>query len=80
MTATPDTMAGMSPQHKGLIPADDQARIRAAMTAREAAYDELVAAVIDAAEHGASVRELAEFTGLSTNTITRWKRDARAES
>ncbi|WP_062516501.1 helix-turn-helix domain-containing protein [Demequina gelatinilytica] len=68
----------MSPQHKGLIPATDQARIRAALAARDASYDELVAAVLDAAEHGASVRELAEFTGLSTNTITRWKRGERA--
>lgn len=66
------------PQHRGLIAPDDASRISAALAAREAAYDELVAAVLDAAAHGASVRELAEFTGLSTNTITRWKRGERA--
>lgn len=71
-------MDGMTPQPKGLIPPDDAARITAALAARDESYDELVAAVLEAADHGASVRELAEFTGMSTNTITRWKRGERA--
>jgi DNA-directed RNA polymerase specialized sigma24 family protein len=69
------------PQKRGLINAPDQRRIRAALAAQQAVEDakqgvdaELRAAVVTAAEHGSSVRELAAFTGLSTNTISRWKR------
>ena len=77
MTAT----VGGVPQKRGLINAPDQKRIRAALVAqaaveeaKQAADAKLRAAVLAAAEHGASVRELAAFTGLSTNTISRWKR------
>jgi predicted GIY-YIG superfamily endonuclease len=44
------------------------------MRRREVARIELRDSVVTAAQHGASVRELAAFTGLSTNTISRWKR------
>jgi hypothetical protein len=41
---------------------------------RDAARIALRESVLTAAHNGASVRELAAFTGLSTNTISRWKR------
>jgi DNA-directed RNA polymerase specialized sigma24 family protein len=69
-------MSNVSPQPRGAISNADQTRIRNAMDAKSAADDEMRSAVLSAAGHGASVRELAAFTGLSTNTISRWKRDA----
>ncbi len=72
---TPATVEVVTPQHRGIISDDDQARIRAALDGRDAAEQELRAAVLTAVKHGASVRELGAFTGLSTNTISRWKRD-----
>lgn len=45
-----------------------------ALDERNAARAKLKAVVLEAATGGASVRELAAFTGLSTNTISRWKR------
>jgi transposase-like protein len=68
------TVEGVSPQNRGIITAADQKRLRAALAARDASDQELHAAVLAAASHGASVREIATFTGLSTNTISRWKR------
>jgi hypothetical protein len=44
------------------------------MRKRDEAQIALRESVVTAARHGASVRELAAFTGLSTNTISRWKR------
>ena len=70
MTAT----LGRVPQNRGVIIAADQKRIRSALDAREKSDAELHAAVLAAVAHGASVREIAAFTGLSTNTISRWKR------
>ncbi|WP_171024171.1 helix-turn-helix domain-containing protein [Microbacterium sp. 5K110] len=67
----------MAPNPKrALAPADEQ-RLRAALDAHESSYDELRAAVLAASANGASVRVLAEFLGKSTNTISRWKTDAR---
>lgn len=71
---TPATVEVVTPQHRGIISDDDQARIRAALEGRDAAEQELRAAVLAAVKRGASVRELGAFTGLSTNTISRWKR------
>ena len=71
---TPATVEVVTPQHRGIISDNDQARIRAALDGRDAAEQELRAAVLTAVKHGASVRELGAFTGLSTNTISRWKR------
>lgn len=72
------------PQNRGIIQPPDQSLIRQALTEQQqaaevsAAKDEKVrAAVLTAVEHGSSVRELAAFTGLSTNTISRWKREGR---
>lgn len=73
MTAT---VAPVTPQIRGLVSDDDQAAIRAAMSARENADQGLRDAVLTAVEHGASVRELAAFTGFSTATISRWKRES----
>jgi len=68
------TVERVTPQHRGILSDADQQRIRAAMTGRDEAEQELRDAVLAAAKHGASVRELGAFTGLSTNTISRWKR------
>ena len=55
---TPATVEVVTPQHRGIISDDDQARIRAALDGRDAAEQELRAAVLTAVKHGASVREL----------------------
>ena len=68
------TVEGVSPQNRGVIKPADQKRLRAALASREASDAEMRAAVLAAAAHGSSVREIAAFTGLSTNTISRWKR------
>jgi len=69
-----DTMVSVAPQKRGLVNTEDQARISAALAAREAAEDEVRAAVVEAMRNGASVRMVAEASGLSTNTVSRWKR------
>ncbi len=71
-----DTLKGVTPLPKRPISEADQKRIRAALDAKSGAESELRAAVLDAAEHGSSVRELATYTGMSTNTISTWKRDS----
>lgn len=68
-------MNTVSPVARGTIQPEDQKRLRKALNARSDADAEMRAAVLEAAAHGASVRELAAFTGLSTNTVSRWKRD-----
>lgn len=73
MTAT---LQRVSPNPKRLLNAADEQRIREALTARDKADEGLRSAVVDASTR-ASVRVLAEFTGMSTNTISRWKADAR---
>ena len=45
------------------------------MAAAEQADQELRTAVADARKAGGSVREVAAFTGMSTNTIARWGRE-----
>lgn len=62
---------------KRVLGADDETRIRVALTNRDDAVEGVRRAVLDAVSHGASVRVLAEFTGMSTNTISRWKSDAK---
>lgn len=64
----------------GLIPRrivavlEAQNRQREVAAEQEACHARLKAAVLHAAANGSSVRKLAAFTGLSTNTISRWKR------
>ncbi|PZF11773.1 hypothetical protein DEI98_06540 [Curtobacterium sp. MCLR17_034] len=60
-----------------MLTAEDEQAIRDAMTAAETAGAAIREAVLTAHAHGASVRSLAEFTGMSTNTIMRWKKDAK---
>jgi hypothetical protein len=62
----------MSPNPKRTLSTEDEVAIRAAMLAHEDAYAALKSAV---AASTASVRSLAEFTGMSTQTIQRWKHD-----
>lgn len=66
-------MGPVSPQKRGLVPAADQARIVDALQRTDAAQAELRAAVLAAIDHGGSVREIAQVSGLSTNTVSRWK-------
>lgn len=68
-------LAGVSPQKRGLIPAEHQTRLRAAQEAKAAAEVEMRAAVVEALMDGASVREIAAFLDMSTNTINRWGRE-----
>ncbi|MGU3587489.1 hypothetical protein ACLBYD_30675 [Rhodococcus sp. C26F] len=65
----------MTPQKRGLIPDPERARILAAMRARDDAETELRAAVVAGLLAGGSVREMADLTGMSTNTIQRWGRE-----
>lgn len=74
MTAT---VARVAPNPKRTLAPSDEQRLRTALDAHEASYSELRAAVLAASDNGASVRVLAEFLGKSTNTISRWKTDAR---
>lgn len=67
-------MNTVSPIARGTIQPDDQKRLRKALESKAEADVEIRSAVLEAVEHGASVRELAAFTGLSTNTVSRWKR------
>lgn len=67
------TVVPVAPQKRGTLTETEQARIRAALDAHDATYAELKAAVQAASKRGASVRELATFTGMSTNTISRWR-------
>jgi DNA-directed RNA polymerase specialized sigma24 family protein len=67
-------MNTVSPVARGTIQPEDQKRLRKALESKAQADVDMRAAVLEAVEHGASVRELAAFTGLSTNTVSRWKR------
>lgn len=77
MTAT---LQRVSPNPKRVLSPEDEISIRKALTRRDDAVEGVRRVVLDAVSHGASVRVLAEFTGMSTNTISRWKADARSES
>lgn len=76
MTAT---VGRVSPNPKRVLSTRDEKRIREALEARDKADEDLRFAVVDASARS-SVRVLAEFTGMSTNTISRWKADARDEN
>lgn len=70
-----DTVEAVTPQHRGILTPEDQVRITQALEAHAEADAEMRRAVLIAVSRGASVRELAAFTGLSTSTISRWKRE-----
>ncbi|MDK8171772.1 hypothetical protein QP735_04440 [Curtobacterium citreum] len=61
---------------KRVLTAEDEQAIRDAMQAAQSADAAVREAVLSAHSHGASIRVLSEFTGMSTNTIMRWKKDA----
>lgn len=63
---------------KRVLSPEDEAAITHAMDTERAARYGVRDAVLTAAQHGASVRVLADFTGKSTSTISGWKREARA--
>lgn len=65
----------MTPQRRGVIPDAERKRILAAMVAAKDADTELRAAVVAGLLAGGSVREMADLTGMSTNTIQRWGRE-----
>jgi len=69
------TVSPVAPRPRGSIPRDYEARLAAAKEERDRADAQLKTAVADASEAGASVRELANFLDVSTNTIQRWKRE-----
>lgn len=62
-----------------MIPDPERVRILAAMRAREDAVAELRAAVVAGLLAGGSVRQVAALTGMSTNTIQRWKQQHRSQ-
>ncbi|WP_336698164.1 hypothetical protein [Curtobacterium sp. USHLN213] len=62
---------------KRVLTAEDEQAIRDAMRAAQSADTAVREAVLSAHGHGASIRVLSEFTGMSTNTIMRWKKDGR---
>ncbi|MGH3804085.1 MAG: hypothetical protein ACRDTD_28915, partial [Pseudonocardiaceae bacterium] len=68
---------GVTAQRRGVIPEAESSRILAALKSRAAAEVELRAAVVAGLRAGGSVREMAEVTGMSTNTIQRWGHDGR---
>ncbi|MCM0622898.1 hypothetical protein [Nocardioides bruguierae] len=61
---------------RGVVTDEDAERVLAAKQARDEAETALRAAVVVALMHGASHRELSKVSGLSTNTIQRWAREA----
>ncbi len=63
---------------KAALDADDQARLSAAQREYEDALQRVVAyrAVVVNMIEKSSYREVARLTGLSTNTLQRWKREA----
>lgn len=77
MTATPAATVHRVGNPKRVLTAEDEQAIRDVLNRAQAVQDEVRAAVLSAHAHGASVRSLAEFTGMSTNTIMRWKKDGR---
>ena len=70
------TVARVSPNPKRHLAPVDEQRLRDALRAYEKSYSQLRAAVVGATLTGASVRAIAEFTGMSTNTISRWKNES----
>jgi len=73
MTAT---LRRVSPNPKRVLSPDDEKLVREALDARDQAEENLRNTIVEVSARS-SVRVLAEFTGMSTNTISRWKADAR---
>jgi DNA-directed RNA polymerase specialized sigma24 family protein len=73
---TDGTVARVARPRGELTPQQERRLARAAEKAA-AAQDYYRAEVVKALSEGASFVEVAKFTGLSTNTLQRWKREAR---
>lgn len=74
MTAT---VARVAPNPKRTLTPADEASILRAKAAYDGTYAAYQAAVLASLRNGAGVRSVAELTGLSTNTIMRWKKEAQ---
>lgn len=71
MTAT---VRRVAPQRRGIVPPENEQRIRDALAGKEAADEELRAAVVAALKAGGSIREVMRVSGLSNDTVQRWGR------
>lgn len=60
---------------RGVTPAPERRRLQTATRKHETSRTELIAAVKAAKNAGGSIRDIAELTGRSTNTIQRWLHD-----
>lgn len=60
---------------RGATPAPQRAKVLKALKVKADGDAGLRAAVREAHDAGGSVRDIAEFSGLSTNTIQRWLRE-----
>lgn len=61
---------------RGVTPPIERRRLLTLMRKAEKGRDEFIQAVRDAHTAGGSVRDIAELTGRSTNTIQRWLKGA----
>lgn len=64
------------PRARGILTDDQLRRLARAAEKREKADAEYRAEVLDVMAAGASFSEVAKATGLSTNTLQRWKKEA----
>ena len=62
---------------RGELTAQQQRRLDRAAEKRTAAEDAYRAEVLAVMAEGGSFSEVSKATGLSTNTLQRWKREAR---
>lgn len=60
---------------RGVTPPPERRRLLATMRKEGKVRAEVIQAVKDAHTAGGSVRDIAELTGRSTNTIQRWLKD-----
>lgn len=62
---------------RGALTRDQLSKIGWAKKAMDQETERYRRAVVQALHEGASFAEVAKATGLSTNTLQRWKRDAK---
>lgn len=66
------------PRPRGELTETQRQILRVARDESDEARAAYQAEVVNALEDGASFAEVSKFTGLSTNTLQRWKREANA--
>lgn len=66
------------PRARGSLTDEQEQRLRLAAERRAEAEATYRAECVAALAEGASFAEVAAFTGLSTNTLQRWKRESKA--